>query len=338
MEGTRSGLVGKVFIGHGGSPAWKELRDFLDKRLHLEWIEFNRDPPAGYSTKERLEQMLAEANFAFLVMTAEDSRPDGTLHARENVIHEAGLFQGRLGFTRAIILLEEGCEEFSNIEGLIEIRFPKGNIMAKSEDIRQVLERELAASASELVTTEIRFDFLPDKLTNHGWKPGYQDKAEPEAGAYSSSADAPQPGCLSIRTAIGYALDYRLPPLVCDGLRFDVQYSDSTMIFAQVGLRSADGSLFAKKWIKFCVGSIRAVVTAGYPNEYTLWRPAAALPNGWVSFTIPLPEAVQQSWGNQGWTYECLEAIRIRGTLSISPIRLTSTRSGSQAATPGSAK
>ena len=50
---------------------------------------------------------------AFLVLTAEDEQTDGTLHARENVIHEAGLFQGRLGFEKAIILLEEGCQEFS---------------------------------------------------------------------------------------------------------------------------------------------------------------------------------------------------------------------------------
>ncbi len=59
-----------------------------------------------------------------------------------NVIHEAGLFQGRLGFERTIILLEEGCEEFSNIQGLGQIRFPSGNIKAIFEDIRHVLERE----------------------------------------------------------------------------------------------------------------------------------------------------------------------------------------------------
>ncbi|MFI5322489.1 MAG: TIR domain-containing protein [Thermodesulfobacteriota bacterium] len=59
-----------------------------------------------------------------------------------NVVHEAGLFQGRLGFTKAIILLEEGCEGFSNIEGLGQIRFPKGNIRAIFDDVRKVLERE----------------------------------------------------------------------------------------------------------------------------------------------------------------------------------------------------
>ena len=64
---------------------------------------------------------------------------DGLVQARMNVIHEAGLFQGRLGFTKAIVLLEAGCSELSNIEGLGQKRFPEGNIAAAFEEIRQVL-------------------------------------------------------------------------------------------------------------------------------------------------------------------------------------------------------
>ena len=86
--------------------------------------------------------MLDAAAIAFLVMTGEDEQADGKLQARMNVVHEAGLFQGRLGFTRAIVLIEDGCEEFSNIQGLGQIRFPKSNIKAAFEEIRQVLERE----------------------------------------------------------------------------------------------------------------------------------------------------------------------------------------------------
>jgi predicted nucleotide-binding protein len=86
--------------------------------------------------------MLEAAAIALIVMTAEDEQPGGKIRARMNVIHEAGLFQGRLGFTKAIILLEEGCEEFSNIEGLGQIRFPTGNISACFEEVRRVLERE----------------------------------------------------------------------------------------------------------------------------------------------------------------------------------------------------
>jgi hypothetical protein len=39
---------------------------------------------------------------------------------------------GRLGFERAIILLEDGCQEFSNIHGLGQIRFPNATLMLPS--------------------------------------------------------------------------------------------------------------------------------------------------------------------------------------------------------------
>lgn len=132
----------RIFIGHGHSNCWKELRDFVTTDLRLFYDEFNRSPAAGLPISKRLEQMLEEAEMAFLIMTAQNEYADGTLHASNNVIHEIGLFQGKLGFKKAIILLEEGCEEFSNIHGLVQIRFPKGNIEAAFEEIRQVLERE----------------------------------------------------------------------------------------------------------------------------------------------------------------------------------------------------
>jgi hypothetical protein len=132
----------RVFIGHGRSALWRELQDFIQGNLKLSWDEFNRVSIAGITNTARLSQMLNDASFAFLVMTAEDELQDGKMHARLNVVHEAGLFQGHLDFSRAIILLEEGCEEFSNSHGLGQIRFPKGNIKAAFEQVRQVLERE----------------------------------------------------------------------------------------------------------------------------------------------------------------------------------------------------
>jgi len=131
----------RVFIGHGRSLVWCELKDFLSDRLHLPWDEFNR-AVAGITTFERISGMLESASFAFLIMTAEDQHLDATTHARQNVVHEVGLFQGRLGTRKAIILFEEGCAEFSNIIGLSQIRFPAGRISAVFEEIRRVLERE----------------------------------------------------------------------------------------------------------------------------------------------------------------------------------------------------
>ena len=131
-----------VFIGHGQSLVWRELKDFISGRVGLPWDEFNRVPIAGITNISRLSEMLDAAAIAFLVMTAEDEMADGAMQARMNVVHEAGLFQGRLGFTKAIVVFEEGCAEFSNIDGLGQLRFPKGKISAIFEDVRQVLERE----------------------------------------------------------------------------------------------------------------------------------------------------------------------------------------------------
>mgnify|MGYP001582306634 CR=1 FL=1 len=132
----------KVFIGHGRSLQWLKLKSFLSERLSLDCDEFNIEPTPGIHTTERLEIMLSQAGMALLVMTAEDKHFDGTVHARENVVHEVGLFQGRIGSRRAIVMLEDGCAKFSNLDGLTMIMFPQNDIAARFEDVRQVLERE----------------------------------------------------------------------------------------------------------------------------------------------------------------------------------------------------
>jgi predicted nucleotide-binding protein len=140
---TKAAAASKlVFIGHGHSHVWREFKDFIKDRVGLSYEEFNRVPVAGITNIDRLSQMLDLASIAFLILTAEDERADGEWQARMNVVHEAGLSQGRLGFQRAILLLEDGCKPFSNIEGLGQIRFPKGNIAAAYEEVRRVLERE----------------------------------------------------------------------------------------------------------------------------------------------------------------------------------------------------
>ncbi len=136
-------VAGKsVFLGHGQSPAWLDLRSYIQDTLQRECIEYNMSPTAGITTAERLGDMLDASCFAFLIATAEDMHKDGTAHARENVIHETGLFQGRLGYRRAIVMLEHGCEEFSNIRGLGQIRFPTGKIADAFDEVRATLKRE----------------------------------------------------------------------------------------------------------------------------------------------------------------------------------------------------
>lgn len=148
---NQSAKNGPVFIGHGRAREWLALQSFLQDRLNLRCVEFNTESAAGIPTQERLSELLDQASFAFLLMTAEDEQPDGSRRTRENVVHEAGLFQGRLTFRKAIVLLEDGCTEFSNIHGLGQIRFPKGQIESSFEEVRKVLERERVLEVGVIV-------------------------------------------------------------------------------------------------------------------------------------------------------------------------------------------
>jgi predicted nucleotide-binding protein len=131
-----------IFIGHGGSPLWKELKDHLHEKHGYKVEFYELGARAGHAVRDILDKMIKGSSFALLVMTGEDKMEDGKVRARDNVIHEIGLFQGKLGFNRAIVLLEEGTEEFSNIQGIDQIRFKKGNIKETFGDVLATLKRE----------------------------------------------------------------------------------------------------------------------------------------------------------------------------------------------------
>jgi predicted nucleotide-binding protein len=85
--------------------------------------------------------MTDQASFAILVHTAEDEQADGGLRARQNVVHETGLFQGKLGFSRAVIVRQRGCGEFSNLAGLNELQYT-ADIKEAFGGVLAVLRRE----------------------------------------------------------------------------------------------------------------------------------------------------------------------------------------------------
>jgi len=131
-----------IFVGHGRNPAWRDLKDHLHEKHGFNVTAYETGPRVGLHIADVLEMMEDEASFAILVMTGENEDQSGGLHARENVIHEVGLFQGRLGFKRAIVLLEEGCSEFSNLSGVQHIPFAKGKIKETFGEVLATIKRE----------------------------------------------------------------------------------------------------------------------------------------------------------------------------------------------------
>ena len=135
----------KIFIGHGGSDQWRDLKDHLQDKHGYEIVSYETGSRAGHTIRDIIDELLKTSSFGILVMTGEDVMEDGKTRARQNVIHELGLFQGRLGFTKAIVLKENGTEEFSNIHGVQQIRYSKNNIKETFGEVLGTLHREFGA-------------------------------------------------------------------------------------------------------------------------------------------------------------------------------------------------
>ncbi len=132
-----------IFIGHGGSTQWRDLKDHLADKHGYNIEAYETGARAGHTIRDVLEDMTNKSSLAFLVMTGEDLKDDGTLMARPNVIHEVGIFQGKLGFSKAVVLLEKKTEEFSNLYGIQQIRFSKNNIKETFGEVLATIKREL---------------------------------------------------------------------------------------------------------------------------------------------------------------------------------------------------
>ncbi len=117
-----------IWMIHGRSQDWRIVAECIENGLGLRVAEFERELTAGLSVIERVWRMLESVCFAIAVMSAEDRQPDGTVRTRQNVVHEIGLAQGRLGRDKALVLVEEGVDSFSNIDGMIEVRYEPGDI------------------------------------------------------------------------------------------------------------------------------------------------------------------------------------------------------------------
>lgn len=132
-----------IFIGHGRSPLWNRINTWLKDNLKFDnVIYFESECRAGHYVGNILNKFLDQSTFAIIIMTAEDETNGDEIRARQNVIHEIGLFQGRLGFEKVAILKQEGVEPFSNIDGLQYIPFWGDNIQQAFWDLQEMLKRE----------------------------------------------------------------------------------------------------------------------------------------------------------------------------------------------------
>jgi hypothetical protein len=133
-----------VFITHGRSRLWLEVQPYIERDVGLKTIELAQQPNLGRHLLIKLDEESRKCDSAVIVMTGDDLTADGDVIARQNVMHEIGFFQARLGLSRVCLLHEEGVGIPSNLHGLVYVAFPKDRISAGFAE----LHRELKAMYS----------------------------------------------------------------------------------------------------------------------------------------------------------------------------------------------
>ena len=132
-----------IVVGHGKSPLWKPLRDRIAEVIRLPCHGFQQVPLPGLGTMAAMLEVMPKSRFAILVLTREDVETEGELATQLNIVRLAGLFQGRLGFTRVLLLLEECATLLPGVKDLPLLVFPEGNPLAVWPKILAILENEL---------------------------------------------------------------------------------------------------------------------------------------------------------------------------------------------------
>ena len=118
-----------VFVIHGHNEARRrQLKEML-VGLQLRPIVLEDEVTGGAATViEKFENLAPKCEYAIAIFTKDDLvEKEGRKYfqARPNVMYEVGWFAASLGRSRVLLLLEEGVDMFSDLQGVLQLRFAK---------------------------------------------------------------------------------------------------------------------------------------------------------------------------------------------------------------------
>ena len=130
-----------VFLAHGPDPQWQTVRQFLEQDCSLS-VHTVDSTPIDDDWVESVTACMHLCGFGVCVLTPDDLTVSGLGRAAQGVINLVGILQGSCGFRRVALLVEEGCEIFSNMHGVVELRFRHGHVESTLWQLDRMLRRE----------------------------------------------------------------------------------------------------------------------------------------------------------------------------------------------------
>ena len=110
----------RVFMFHGRNPLWKQVADFIWKKLEIETVALRDEDNGDVIDIDSLDRTTEDASHAVVVVTADDDR--------ERMAHAIGYFQGLYGPANVLVLRETSVEDFAGVTGTVTETFDGRNI------------------------------------------------------------------------------------------------------------------------------------------------------------------------------------------------------------------
>lgn len=185
----------------------------------------------------------------------------------------------------------------------------------------RALEASVARAVREKLG-EIRFDYPGSPLDR--WEFRSDNPQNTSMPRFSSPGE--YPGGLTMSAPASHHIDLKPDPhhRVCNRLRFQMKLTHDcpeSYVYVMARITSKDGRTVSKPcWIACDVGNEPPAKHG--PDEWIIYGKPSA--NGWTPFDLPLPEEIRKScFGQeQGLEFNELLSIRLRGSVSVSPIEL----------------
>lgn len=140
---SRVPLTKNIFVIHGHDELnTRRLTQLLQNQFYLNPIAMLSKPGMSRPLIEKFEEEAQTCSFAFGLFTPDDEITNSAnryKQARPNVIYEVGWFIGRLGKHRVALLLKQGTNIHSDLDGVSRIPF-SDNVEDKFLDIQKELK------------------------------------------------------------------------------------------------------------------------------------------------------------------------------------------------------
>jgi patatin-related protein len=128
----------RIFLGHDDdtlAAVWRPLGAWLDGQPNLT-VESCDLRATGRAAQRVRAAALSRCRFALFVVTGNDPEVHHLFH------WNVGLFQGRLGMEKTIVVREEGCRAFNEANAGQVLAFAAPNVAGVNDDIRRALDRQ----------------------------------------------------------------------------------------------------------------------------------------------------------------------------------------------------